>query len=446
MLWPPRMIDLLLPARRSTGNRRRRRSRGRRCGATRRPRCARTRLGSSKYARGAARPAMTTSPTSPGATSCRRRRRSAGSTPGQRSPDRAQVRPAVAQRHGGDGAELGHAVAAQDVGRRAAAAPNRRSVAGGDGRAADADDDQAREVGRLEARVGHESCTMAGTRKRRHRAVRLHQRPASGPGRTGAGTTRSCRRAWDRRRGGSRWWWRTATTVMKPSPSHSAGTRSIDDSPPWRTTTPLGAPVVPEVYMMSATSSAAGAVVEVGTSSEKSRVQRRRPDAPEPPVHGDAGPRAWASRVSTLAGQEHRQARRGAGCAASSGRLEAGVERARPRRPPCGWPCTRRATRAARPRPMASATRSPGATPASAQPAGQPVGSGVPLAEGELAAVGQVLPGHRRRGTCRASSASSSGWSRVTAGRVTRALLSTARRPRGWCRGFVTIMVGCRRR
>ena len=42
--------------------------------------------------------------------------------------------------------------------------------------------------------------------------------------------------------------------VRKPSPSQVEGTRSDVESPPCRTTTPLGRPVVPEVYMMSATS------------------------------------------------------------------------------------------------------------------------------------------------------------------------------------------------
>src|SRR6202023_2597239 len=39
---------------------------------------------------------------------------------------------------------------------------------------------------------------------------------------------------------------------MNPSPDHADGTCSIVESPRCRTTTPLGRPVVPEVYMMSA--------------------------------------------------------------------------------------------------------------------------------------------------------------------------------------------------
>ncbi len=41
----------------------------------------------------------------------------------------------------------------------------------------------------------------------------------------------------------------------KPRPSQDDGTLSLVERPPCRTTTPLGLPVVPEVYMMSATSS-----------------------------------------------------------------------------------------------------------------------------------------------------------------------------------------------
>ena len=43
--------------------------------------------------------------------------------------------------------------------------------------------------------------------------------------------------------------------VRNPSPSQAAGRRSMVESPPCRTTTPFGSPVVPEVYMTSATSS-----------------------------------------------------------------------------------------------------------------------------------------------------------------------------------------------
>src|SRR5215469_8492717 len=51
--------------------------------------------------------------------------------------------------------------------------------------------------------------------------------------------------------------------VRKPSPSQRSGTRSTVDRLPWLTTTPLGAPVVPDVYMTSAASSS---VIEAGSS------------------------------------------------------------------------------------------------------------------------------------------------------------------------------------
>ena len=43
--------------------------------------------------------------------------------------------------------------------------------------------------------------------------------------------------------------------VKKPRPSQADGTRAVVERPPCRTRTPFGRPVVPDVYMMSATSS-----------------------------------------------------------------------------------------------------------------------------------------------------------------------------------------------
>ena len=63
----------------------------------------------------------------------------------------------------------------------------------------------------------------------------------------------------------------------KPSPLQAAGTRSVVDSPPCVTTTPLGSPVVPEVYMMSATSSGASGWSGSSSAEEKSSVQPSLP-------------------------------------------------------------------------------------------------------------------------------------------------------------------------
>ena len=89
-------------------------------------------------------------PTSPGGSVAPSGPTIRSSTPGSGSADGPEVPPAVTHRHGGDGAELGHPVAAQDLRRRQ---PGAEPTQGrrGDRRAADVDDGQAREVRRLEA-------------------------------------------------------------------------------------------------------------------------------------------------------------------------------------------------------------------------------------------------------------------------------------------------------
>ncbi len=86
----------------------------------------------------------------------------------------------------------------------------------------------------------------------------------------------------------------------KPRPSQDDGTRSVDDSPACVTVTPLGSPVVPDVYKMSATSSAAGPGSRSVPSSEKSPAQLSAPspltDATSPTA--DPDPDAGAASAS----------------------------------------------------------------------------------------------------------------------------------------------------
>ena len=78
-------------------------------------------------------PPMATCPTTPGGSVAPVRADDPDLDPGQGQPTEPEVPPAVTHRHGGDGAELGHAVPAQDLRRRAA---RHRSDAGSPRRSA----------------------------------------------------------------------------------------------------------------------------------------------------------------------------------------------------------------------------------------------------------------------------------------------------------------------
>ena len=208
-LWPPRMmISFSRPVdpQVAVGVER---SPGPRSAATRRPRCC---VGGRRRLRGtpAAGPRPADGHLADLARPQRRAvraRRSGPRRPGSGTPDRTQVAPAVAERRGGHRTELGHAVAAQHLGRRQAGAePPQRGL--GDRRAADVDHGQAGEVGRLEA----------GARRRSAPPWPAPGTPPPGAPRSTAASQRSGVEAREeppaqpaaqraRRRGAIRWWW-----------------------------------------------------------------------------------------------------------------------------------------------------------------------------------------------------------------------------------------------
>ena len=225
---------------------------------------------------------------------------------------------------------------------------------------------------------------------------------------------------------------------MNPSPSHTDGTCSMVESPPCRTTTPLGCPVVPDVYMMSATSSGPSAS---GTSV--SSWARRSPQATEPPVVvlttvGSCGENLGLH----VAAQDDRGAR----VREDPGRLgrsEPGQERDRHRS--ClvdgqvgHEPLERFFVADEQPDAVAAVE------PTLLEAPGQPVRQPVPLAQGELGPVGQVPPHDR---------------SRVLLGQLghqlrleqrhgggTRGAISRGRRLRGWSAGSPRASSRCRSR
>ncbi len=67
---------------------------------------------------------------------------------------------------------------------------------------------------------------------------------------------------------------------MKPRPSQAVGTRSRVESPRCGTTTPFGRPVVPEVYITSATSSGPSAIPRSRSSAARRSDQRRAGPGP----------------------------------------------------------------------------------------------------------------------------------------------------------------------
>ena len=121
------------------------------------------------------------------------------------------------------------------------------------------------------------SWAMAGTMKAATGRRSSIMRQPLARRRSGAGTTRSARRASARRRAGRRWWSRTGRRSRSRARSSPAGrvVRSVARS---GTTTALGDPVVPEVYMMSMTSAG-----PVGRRTRRAPSRRGR-TAPTSPV------------------------------------------------------------------------------------------------------------------------------------------------------------------
>ena len=150
----------------------------------------------------------------------------------------------VARRHRADGAELRHAVPEEDLAVETLAEPPQRRRR--DRRAADVDRRQAGEVGLVELRRGDDELHHRRHQEGGHRAVggdvgepacrvEARQEPSARPPRIGPQTSREPLVV------------ANGEQVRKPRPSHRFGTRSIEERSPWRTATPLGSPVVPEV-------------------------------------------------------------------------------------------------------------------------------------------------------------------------------------------------------
>ena len=194
------------------------------------------------------------------------------STPGRGTPTEPKVPSAVAHWRGGDRAELRHPVATEDF-RPRKTCPEPSQGRCGNRRAPDSDHGQAREVGRGEPGGADESSTMAGTRKAaigRSRSTEATQASALkwgrnhplSPLRNGPATSRDPLVV------------AKGEAERKPRPSQAEGTRSVVESPPWRTTTPFGRPVVPDVNMMSATSSGPNAGSRSWSSGESRSAHR----------------------------------------------------------------------------------------------------------------------------------------------------------------------------